>query len=735
MSDGRNKPPDERLKLFEQIVLNKKKDVQGFSYETLLDGLELLADELGQSNLRREKHVTEFLEWVKPFLMRVLELRIRKSDFEVIRVIGRGAFGEVSVVKMKATNKVYAMKTLSKWDMLKRANVACFREERDVLVWGSNEWITNLHYSFQDKTNLYFVMDYYPGGDLLTLISKNDDRLSEDMARFYIAEMVLAIESLHCLRYVHRDIKPDNVLLDKAGHIKLADFGSCLRMREDGMIQSSVSVGTPDYISPEILQANEDGQGRYGKECDWWSLGVCIYEMLYGETPFYAESLVETYGKIMSHKKNLYFPVYDEFNVTEDAQDLIKKLICDKSIRLGQRGLKEFEGHPFFVGLDWENIHNIKAPQIPEIASEIDTSNFDCEDLIEDERQETQPPQLGNATLSGKNLPFVGFSFNRDSKLSDVGMSRLDPESNQSGSENQSKLIGQLREQIATLSVQSAQTRPDNVLSQDNSKIKELESALASIQKEKEELSNQITSLESKLVLLNSEVGQRDEGLIQSRNQIEKLREDINQKDQELQRNVMKIDHLENDTKIMSGKIEQLRSDFRTQEKVKKDLAEQVRHSEQKHDHDQVRLNELQHQLDNLSNERVRSKQQSQEVHNLRSELEEARSKLTQTQLDCQSEVAKTNRACEEKIAETDYKIDSVRKQLEKENREIKTEFEIKNMELRQLQDKAASYENENERFQRSLLEAHQKLADEKVKSEAKEKGWKYRGDTLEQFE
>ena len=93
-----------------------------------MDGLELLADELGQSNLRREKHVTEFLEWVKPFLTRVLELRIRKSDFEVIRVIGRGAFGEVSVVKMKATNKVYAMKTLSKWDMLKRANVACFRE-------------------------------------------------------------------------------------------------------------------------------------------------------------------------------------------------------------------------------------------------------------------------------------------------------------------------------------------------------------------------------------------------------------------------------------------------------------------------------------------------------------------------------------------------------------------------------------------------------------------------------
>ncbi|XP_029780710.1 myotonin-protein kinase isoform X7 [Suricata suricatta] len=273
-----------RLRRLEQLVLDP-----GFlGLEPLLDLLLGVHQELGTSDLAQDKYVADFLQWVEPIAERLKEARLQRDDFEILKVIGRGAFSEVAVVKMKQTGQVYAMKIMNKWDMLKRGEVSCFREERDVLVNGDRRWITELHFAFQDENYLYLVMEYYVGGDLLTLLSKFGERIPAEMARFYLAEIVMAIDSVHRLGYVHRDIKPDNILLDRCGHIRLADFGSCLKLRADGTEHLSLPLadaGVPEeardliqrLLCPPEMRLGRNGAGDFQNHpfffgLDWDSL-------------------------------------------------------------------------------------------------------------------------------------------------------------------------------------------------------------------------------------------------------------------------------------------------------------------------------------------------------------------------------------------------------------------------------------------------------------------------------
>ncbi|XP_074861359.1 serine/threonine-protein kinase MRCK gamma isoform X2 [Carettochelys insculpta] len=502
---------------------------------------------------------------------------LHREDFEILKVIGRGAFGEVAVVRLRNSEKVYAMKILHKWEMLKRAETACFREERDVLVKGDRQWITTLHYAFQDEKYLYLVMDYYVGGDLLTLLSKFEDRLPEDMACFYLAEMVLAIHSIHQLQYVHRDIKPDNILIDANGHIRLADFGSCLRLRPDGTVESAVAVGTPDYISPEILQAMEDGKGKYGPECDWWSLGVCMYELLFGETPFYAESLVETYGKIMNHEDHLQFPP-DITDVSEPAKDLIRGLLCQQELRLGQNGLEDFKRHPFFKGIDWANIRASTPPFVPEVSSPADTSNFDVDDDTLKEL-ETLPP-VSHSAFTGHHLPFVGFTFTSGRPLSEQKPPSPSPSPDVAQLEKRIRNLE--REKVELIrKLRENQSAAEDLLKQRlegeaSGQVKILEKQLKSLRRERDEARQELSEAQERLTAQSLEL---QELLTRQKQTAEDLRcaeAKCGDLRAQLLRHVRQLRERQEETEAAARRVDGLRKELARVESGRKELESRI---------------------------------------------------------------------------------------------------------------------------------------------------------------
>lgn len=342
------------------------------------------------------------------------------DDFEVLRLLGKGTFGQVFQVKKKDTHRIYAMKVLLKKVIVKKKEIAHTIGERNILVRtlaAELSFIVGLKFLFQTPTDLYLVTDYMSGGELFWHLQK-EGRFSEERAKFYIAELILALEHLHDNDIVYRDLKPENILLDANGHIALCDFGlSKANLHNDGT--TNTFCGTTEYLAPEVL-LDELG---YTKMVDFWSLGVLIFEMCCGWLPFYADNTQQMYKNIAFGK--VRFP---KEVLLPEGRSFVKGLLNrNPKHRLGlANDARELRAHAFFADIDWELLRrkNIPPPFKPHLTSETDTSNFDPEFTSENTALLRRHMELALTPLSpGVQANFKGFTYVDDSTMEDLSRS------------------------------------------------------------------------------------------------------------------------------------------------------------------------------------------------------------------------------------------------------------------------------------------------------------------------
>ncbi|KAM7500456.1 hypothetical protein LguiA_024870 [Lonicera macranthoides] len=412
----------------------------------------MLERKLADADVNEEDQINllKYLERKETEYMRIQRHKMGVDDFELLTIIGRGAFGEVRLCREKSTGQVYAMKKLKKSEMLRRGQVEHVKAERNLLAEVDSTCIVKLYCSFQDEDFLYLIMEYLPGGDMMTLLMRKDT-LTEDETRFYVGQAVLAIDSIHKHNYIHRDIKPDNLLLDRYGHMKLSDFGLCkpldcssfpdlsdnngdgvgrnskpllegdrhhnnpptptrtqqeqlLHWQKNRRMLAYSTVGTPDYIAPEVLLKK-----GYGKECDWWSLGAIMYEMLVGYPPFYSQEPMSTCRKIVNWKTYLKFP--EEAKLSIHAKDLISSLLCNVEQRLGTRGAHEIKAHRFFKGIQWDKLYQMEAAFTPEVNAELDTQNFEKFEELAAPIETTPKQGPWRKMIPSQDVNFVGYTY------------------------------------------------------------------------------------------------------------------------------------------------------------------------------------------------------------------------------------------------------------------------------------------------------------------------------------
>ena len=295
--------------------------------------------------------------------------KVSLEDFDLLKVLGKGGFGKVMLVKKKGTSDIYAMKVLKKEAVVRRNQVAHTKTETHILKQIRHPFLTRMYFAFQSEGKLYMVLNYLPGGELFYRL-KREGRFSIERVRLYSAEIALGLGHLHSLDMIYRDLKPENLLLDEIGHVCLTDFGLSKEMVTTANAAKTF-CGTPEYLAPEILQ-----NIGHGKAVDWWSLGTLIFEMLTGLPPFYSRNVNHMYDKIL--RSELRCPSYLPTDVTTLIQGL---LIRDPLRRLGSGpgDVKELEHSQFFVSLNFEKVYKKEYTPIykPNLGGETDVANFD----------------------------------------------------------------------------------------------------------------------------------------------------------------------------------------------------------------------------------------------------------------------------------------------------------------------------------------------------------------------
>ncbi|KAH0786081.1 AGC family protein kinase [Histomonas meleagridis] len=297
--------------------------------------------------------------------------KVSLNDFTMIRVIGKGQYGKVTLVRYEENGQLYALKSMHKSKIAKDNYIQQIMSEREILLNNQHPFLVSAHFTFQTKTNVFIVLDYVPGGELLNRL-RIEGRFSERRTQLYAAEILLGIEHLHNHGIIYRDLKPENILVDADGHLKITDFGFAKNIENDENNSTKTFCGTLGYLAPEVIR-----QKPYTKSVDWWAFGIILYEMLCGHSPFESCNQSELMNMILFSP--IDFPSY----LSSTSIDLIQKLLNrdnKKRIGSGPTDAEEIKQHPFFKGLNWENVLEKKTrPQwVPSIVDSFDTSNFDC---------------------------------------------------------------------------------------------------------------------------------------------------------------------------------------------------------------------------------------------------------------------------------------------------------------------------------------------------------------------